>query len=170
VLGHYTTEPCHRRVRAVTNHPNVPRSGPGRTQPTKRAGVPGLEPRLTEPESGVLPITPYPIGYQNDHQAIGRISPQPEKTLPAGAPHPQIGSRSSPVRRSRGPGAGDDPRRRPAGGGVPGRPQRTTTGLDSVPIPSTSTSTLWPADIGAEGTGVPVSRTSPGNRVMAVDT
>jgi hypothetical protein len=24
------------------------------------AGVPGLEPRLTEPESVVLPITPYP--------------------------------------------------------------------------------------------------------------
>lgn len=26
------------------------------------AGVPGLEPRTTEPESAVLPITPYPIG------------------------------------------------------------------------------------------------------------
>ena len=26
------------------------------------AGVPGLEPRLTEPESVVLPITPYPTG------------------------------------------------------------------------------------------------------------
>src|SRR4051794_23317571 len=26
------------------------------------AGVPGLEPRLTEPESVVLPITPYPNG------------------------------------------------------------------------------------------------------------
>src|SRR4051812_18821980 len=26
------------------------------------AGVPGLEPRLTEPESVGLPITPYPIG------------------------------------------------------------------------------------------------------------
>ena len=25
------------------------------------AGVPGLEPRLTEPESAGLPITPYPI-------------------------------------------------------------------------------------------------------------
>ncbi|MEY3355247.1 MAG: hypothetical protein RLZZ302_802, partial [Actinomycetota bacterium] len=24
------------------------------------AGVPGLEPRLTEPESAGLPITPYP--------------------------------------------------------------------------------------------------------------
>src|SRR5690606_25197506 len=26
------------------------------------AGVPGLEPRTTEPESAVLPITPYPTG------------------------------------------------------------------------------------------------------------
>src|ERR1700744_3803100 len=26
------------------------------------AGVPGLEPRMAEPESAVLPITPYPIG------------------------------------------------------------------------------------------------------------
>ena len=26
----------------------------------RRAGVPGLEPRLTEPESAGLPITPYP--------------------------------------------------------------------------------------------------------------
>src|SRR4051812_34544426 len=26
------------------------------------AGVPGLEPRLAEPESAGLPITPYPIG------------------------------------------------------------------------------------------------------------
>ena len=28
---------------------------------THVAGVPGLEPRLTEPESVGLPITPYPI-------------------------------------------------------------------------------------------------------------
>ena len=25
-----------------------------------RAGIPGLEPRMTEPETVVLPITPYP--------------------------------------------------------------------------------------------------------------
>jgi hypothetical protein len=32
-------------------------------QPCKNpAGVPGLEPRMAEPESAVLPITPYPIG------------------------------------------------------------------------------------------------------------
>lgn len=29
------------------------------------AGVPGLEPRTTEPESAVLPITPYPIGSES---------------------------------------------------------------------------------------------------------
>ena len=29
--------------------------------PAVVAGVPGLEPRLTEPESVGLPITPYPI-------------------------------------------------------------------------------------------------------------
>ena len=27
------------------------------------AGVPGLEPRLTEPESAGLPITPYPNNF-----------------------------------------------------------------------------------------------------------
>src|SRR3979409_1143326 len=31
---------------------------------TKYAGVPGLEPRTTEPESAVLPITPYPTKSQ----------------------------------------------------------------------------------------------------------
>ena len=34
------------------------------------AGVPGLEPRTTEPESAVLPITPYPNGFdrsRTDH-------------------------------------------------------------------------------------------------------
>lgn len=30
---------------------------------TAFAGVPGLEPRLTEPESVVLPITPYPTRH-----------------------------------------------------------------------------------------------------------
>jgi hypothetical protein len=37
------------------------------------AGVPGLEPRLTEPESAGLPITPYPkrrsLGYRRNHRA-----------------------------------------------------------------------------------------------------
>ena len=30
---------------------------------SRSAGVPGLEPRITEPESVVLPITPYPKGF-----------------------------------------------------------------------------------------------------------
>src|SRR5690349_7895167 len=29
------------------------------------AGVPGLEPRMAEPESAVLPITPYPTDHRN---------------------------------------------------------------------------------------------------------
>ncbi len=36
----------------------------GLSKPTM-AGVPGLEPRLSEPESLVLPITPYPKGYHS---------------------------------------------------------------------------------------------------------
>ncbi len=39
-----------------------PLSGPVCLDKTKLAGVPGLEPRTTEPESAVLPITPYPNG------------------------------------------------------------------------------------------------------------
>src|SRR5580692_516748 len=35
------------------------------------AGVPGLEPRTTEPESAVLPITPYPNGQDRNP---GRLS------------------------------------------------------------------------------------------------
>ena len=62
MLGHYTTGPC----------------GPGK--PTvqarrSRAGVPGLEPRLTEPESVVLPITPYPMGVRAPVGA-GPVPPQ----------------------------------------------------------------------------------------------
>src|SRR5665811_2305954 len=45
-----------------------PRAHRSKTLPDERAqghaGVPGLEPRLTEPESVVLPITPYPMGYR----------------------------------------------------------------------------------------------------------
>jgi hypothetical protein len=39
------------------------REKPTRTRFLFAAGVPGLEPRLTEPESVVLPITPYPNGF-----------------------------------------------------------------------------------------------------------
>src|SRR5689334_23258304 len=40
-----------------------------------RAGVPGLEPRLTEPESVGLPITPYPIGAAG--RAASELYPSP---------------------------------------------------------------------------------------------
>lgn len=39
--------------------------------PGAEAGVPGLEPRLTEPESVGLPITPYPIGARR--RRIGTV-------------------------------------------------------------------------------------------------
>src|SRR4051794_1772731 len=42
---------------AIRNQPPPPRRPRAAV-----AGVPGLEPRLTEPESVGLPITPYPIG------------------------------------------------------------------------------------------------------------
>ncbi|GAB3999375.1 hypothetical protein GCM10029992_27980 [Glycomyces albus] len=41
-----------------------PLSGPACLDKTSLAGVPGLEPRTTEPESAVLPITPYPNGVR----------------------------------------------------------------------------------------------------------
>src|SRR3954467_14836760 len=44
------------------------------------AGVPGLEPRLTEPETVGLPITPYPMGgtsrrRRRPYPTVGRASP-----------------------------------------------------------------------------------------------
>jgi hypothetical protein len=69
VLGRYTTGPC----------------GCGydvRTVKSTSAGVPGLEPRLAEPESAGLPITPYPMGFAaRAHRAgfedSGRAAPAP---------------------------------------------------------------------------------------------
>src|SRR5690625_1874704 len=37
------------------------------------AGVPGLEPRMAEPESAVLPITPYPTGHLRPLLATGFV-------------------------------------------------------------------------------------------------
>ncbi|GAA2462248.1 hypothetical protein GCM10009857_29460 [Agromyces soli] len=37
------------------------------------AGVPGLEPRTTEPESAVLPITPYPNGPKPEYRAESQL-------------------------------------------------------------------------------------------------
>ena len=39
-------------------------------------GVPGLEPGLTEPESGGLPITPYPRTWHNVHTLYVMTGPQ----------------------------------------------------------------------------------------------
>jgi hypothetical protein len=47
-----------RRARPLHNGATMAQSSTARID---RAGVPGLEPRLTEPESVGLPITPYPI-------------------------------------------------------------------------------------------------------------
>ena len=41
----------------------------------RSAGVPGLEPRITEPESVVLPITPYP-NWASPRKSRGRGSGQ----------------------------------------------------------------------------------------------
>ena len=62
MLGHYTTGPLlvvvpiSRRGIAIL---------PVREELETPAGVPGLEPRLAEPESAGLPITPYPMGEEN---------------------------------------------------------------------------------------------------------
>ena len=45
----------------------------GKDQGGTIAGVPGLEPRLTEPESAGLPITPYPNIVQISSMTISNI-------------------------------------------------------------------------------------------------
>jgi hypothetical protein len=45
------------------------------------AGVQGLEPRLTEPESVVLPITPYPIGVSLSARPSRRSDGDPRMNL-----------------------------------------------------------------------------------------
>ena len=50
------------------------------------AGVPGLEPRTNEPESSVLPITPYPNGR--------KCYPQPRVNCSLTTTHSQIESRT----------------------------------------------------------------------------
>jgi probable blue pigment (indigoidine) exporter len=70
------------------------------------------------------------------------------------------------------------PDRRPVRGAMPyrrtpcarRRRQRACTGLDSVPMPATVTDTVCPGCIGPTPAGVPVSRTSPGSRVITDDT
>ena len=61
MLGHYTTGPCV--LMAIASEQTVELAQHNDAASCTRpcvAGVPGLEPRLTEPESVGLPITPYP--------------------------------------------------------------------------------------------------------------
>src|SRR5690625_179986 len=52
------------------------------------AGVPGLEPRTTEPESVVLPITPYPNGVRAPRSSLRRREPLYRTALPLRKPEP----------------------------------------------------------------------------------
>src|SRR5215218_3809505 len=58
------------------------------------AGVPGLEPRLTEPETVGLPITPYPMGGTSRRRrrryptTLGPVAPPPTRRVTAPAPGP----------------------------------------------------------------------------------
>jgi hypothetical protein len=82
VLGRYTTGPYVDTE--LTRSRTQSYSG--------SAGVPGLEPRLAEPESAGLPITPYPIGFPaRDTRAgstgledSGRAAPPPNVRAPRG--------------------------------------------------------------------------------------
>src|SRR4051794_34314458 len=59
------------------------------------AGVPGLEPRLAEPESARLPITPYPMGRPcGPSGSLAYVSA-------GGFDSPDRGRKSSPERRRR---------------------------------------------------------------------
>lgn len=78
------------------------------------AGVPGLEPRTNEPESSVLPITPYPKGVSANARpglvGLGLRSPNRVKTLPNVGP----GAKSAP---GAAPPLRPDPSRGGAGAG-----------------------------------------------------
>jgi hypothetical protein len=56
----------------------------GGQQAAFAAGVPGLEPRLTEPESVGLPITPYPKGHERPLAPVqfSRIGPAGQSRSP----------------------------------------------------------------------------------------
>ncbi len=78
------------------------------------AGVPGLEPRLTEPESVGLPITPYPKGTGSHHPSAGVYrATRPPQSSPD--QHPPTWRRASPGRA----GVSTRLRRRPVVGTGP---------------------------------------------------
>ena len=60
--GHKTKNPRHPAGESRSNENVELSSFDHGLSKTHVAGVPGLEPRTTEPESAVLPITPHPIG------------------------------------------------------------------------------------------------------------
>jgi hypothetical protein len=93
------------------------------------AGVPGLEPRLAEPESAGLPITPYPIWpclpgrgelYPSPPAPPNRVTEIDPRDA---SPTPRNRARDAPIDRQRWilPAAGS----RPAGRGRPGTTRRT---------------------------------------------
>src|SRR4051812_49452916 len=79
------------------------------------AGVPGLEPRLTEPETVGLPITPYPKGRAAPRGAGTELYPMAAE-----------GRRAPPGPAGQAPPP-PGPRAPPAGPRPPGRPRRRAT-------------------------------------------
>ena len=103
------------------------------------AGVPGLEPRLTEPETVGLPITPYPMG-------VRRLA-APRRRYPTGS----AGSRTPPGHRV----GSDRARRSAAAARAPGCSRE---GLRRRPVRSSG-----PEPAPATGRPAPRRRPSPGS-------
>lgn len=88
-----TTKPPRSRAGRSENKRTMASSFDHGSSNVRVAGVPGLEPRTTEPESAVLPITPYPKG---ETSASHR-----ESSLPERRPECQNASLRSPTRACR---------------------------------------------------------------------
>ena len=91
MLGHYTTGPscCLQPVTGWATKGTIPGGGSFfeiEWRATLSAGVPGLEPRTTEPESAVLPITPYPKGVSLPLRAVARAGGEPS----GNTTHPRV--------------------------------------------------------------------------------
>src|SRR4051812_50167681 len=99
------------------------------------AGVPGLEPRLTEPETVGLPITPSPMGRRSPRRRREYLSVRkgvaapPDRRVTPPAPGRRDAGRAG---RERG-GGGPAPARG-AGGGAP-RPHPPTAPRGGRPPP-----------------------------------
>ena len=68
-------DPCENRTRvaAVRGRSTRPLYDGAATSRWRLAGIPGLEPRTKEPETFVLPITPYPITLLS-YRSVFRLS------------------------------------------------------------------------------------------------